>query len=529
MTDKEKIASLEKELTQLRELHLETEKLSLIGSYQINLKTGTVHWTSGIRRIFEISDEEPLPTPEGYYNFVHPDEREQVKEMFENSAVNNAPFDLKYKIILASGKIKTVYSRAEVMIGNDDGRILFGFLQDISEEAKLVSEIEEHNRNFQLFFNSLQEGVSLNKAIYDDKGNIIDHQTLLANPAFNKHSFYKAEDVIGKYASEIYDLPPDYIKNWWIANKDSVFPVYTELYIPEGDRWMYIYTSELVDDIFTTSFIDATEQKKAQIKISESEEKYRKLVENAPFGFLVFSLKETQYTNHFFAEMLHIASPKTICKKHILSYVHKDDKHRFKEILKLTENENNNTSNSYHIKLVNKELIKNVEILITKINENNTTQWQCIVTDITERTKIKNKAKRLSTDALYLSRKIGLFSQIGTELSDIIKKNELNKYHFQGLFNLIKAEVSLENLWHIFQENFELVFDDFFKKLLKHAPNLTQQELKHCAFIKMCFETKDIAVMFNVKPATIQMARVRMKKKLNLTQEQELLYFILTL
>lgn len=83
-----------------------------------------------------------------------------------------------------------------------------------------------------------------------------------------------------------------------------------------------------------------------------------------------------------------------------------------------------------------------------------------------------------------------------------------------------------EQLWAIFQSNFEKIENGFFKKLLSIAPNLSQQELKHCAFIRMNFETKDIAAMFQVKPSSIQIARVRMKKKFNLSQD-DLINFIL--
>ena len=191
-----KIRNLEKENQKLKQLHSETEKLSKIGSYKINLVTGVTNWTNGLYDIFGMSLNDELPTAESYYELVHPDDREKVKQMFSNSATKNIPFDLKYRILLKDGTIKNVHSKSEVQFNADGERVLFGFLRDITEEMLLVSHVSESNEKFQLLFDTLHEGVSLNKAIYDNEGNIIDHEVLLVNKAFNKNSRYYCWDKI---------------------------------------------------------------------------------------------------------------------------------------------------------------------------------------------------------------------------------------------------------------------------------------------------------------------------------------------
>ncbi|MBK8505824.1 MAG: hypothetical protein IPL46_28700 [Saprospiraceae bacterium] len=53
-------------------------------------------------------------------------------------------------------------------------------------------------------------------------------------------------------------------------------------------------------------------------------------------------------------------------------------------------------------------------------------------------------------------------------------------------------------------------------------PNLTQNDLRHCAYIRMRLSTKEIAELMNVNPTSVQIARVRLKKKMGLPEEIDL-------
>jgi transcriptional regulator with PAS, ATPase and Fis domain len=70
-------------------------------------------------------------------------------------------------------------------------------------------------------------------------------------------------------------------------------------------------------------------------------------------------------------------------------------------------------------------------------------------------------------------------------------------------------------------------FDDFKKRLSKAYPELTAYNLNHAALIRMNLSTKETAIYFNVNPSSIQRARVRLKKKLNLPSGESLFNFLL--
>jgi len=83
--------------------------------------------------------------------------------------------------------------------------------------------------------------------------------------------------------------------------------------------------------------------------------------------------------------------------------------------------------------------------------------------------------------------------------------------------------------WEQLKLHFDTVFSGFYDKLLAKSPTLTETELRHCMFIKLHIQTKEIARILNVDPRSVQTARYRIKKKLHLTEEQDLRSFLITI
>ena len=69
-------------------------------------------------------------------------------------------------------------------------------------------------------------------------------------------------------------------------------------------------------------------------------------------------------------------------------------------------------------------------------------------------------------------------------------------------------------------------YDDFKKRLSKKYPQLSAYNLNHAVLIRMNLSTKLTARYFNVNPGSIQRARVRLKKQLNLPEGESLFHFL---
>lgn len=91
---------------------------------------------------------------------------------------------------------------------------------------------------------------------------------------------------------------------------------------------------------------------------------------------------------------------------------------------------------------------------------------------------------------------------------------KLNK-QIEKSINLSQAT---DEQWQNFKFAFEKVHPDFFQKITKKYGQLTINEQRHIAFIKLNLTIKEIAQLTGVTTQAVKMARNRLKKKLNTDQ-----------
>jgi two component regulator three Y motif family protein len=89
----------------------------------------------------------------------------------------------------------------------------------------------------------------------------------------------------------------------------------------------------------------------------------------------------------------------------------------------------------------------------------------------------------------------------------------------------IRENISQEDQWQVFQENFDLIHKDFFKKLKELYPQLTPTDLRLAVLIRLNYTSKEIATMQNVSLRGVETARYRLRKKLQLAEENNLYEF----
>jgi len=98
----------------------------------------------------------------------------------------------------------------------------------------------------------------------------------------------------------------------------------------------------------------------------------------------------------------------------------------------------------------------------------------------------------------------------------------------QNIIKQIDFIIDNKDEWKELKLHFDAVYDGFYDSLISKYPTLTETELRHCMFIKLHMQTKEIARILNIDPRSLQTARYRIKKKLNLTEDQDLRSFLIT-
>ncbi len=85
-----------------------------------------------------------------------------------------------------------------------------------------------------------------------------------------------------------------------------------------------------------------------------------------------------------------------------------------------------------------------------------------------------------------------------------------------------------DKAWQEFEVRFTQVHSEFYDRLQAAFPELTPNEKKLCAFLRLNMTTKDIAAITHQTPHSINVARTRLRKKLNLAnQDDNLVNFLM--
>lgn len=133
--------------------------------------------------------------------------------------------------------------------------------------------------------------------------------------------------------------------------------------------------------------------------------------------------------------------------------------------------------------------------------------------------EIDYQNRELSSNMLILSENRKFLQQVLLQLEKMRSKGDLSNPAELELRKLITNHIQSEDEWESFKIHFEKVHPDFFNRLKEAHPNLTTNDLKLCAYIRIGLNIKQIAQMTAVLPATIKTNRYLLKKKLQLEED----------
>lgn len=106
-------------------------------------------------------------------------------------------------------------------------------------------------------------------------------------------------------------------------------------------------------------------------------------------------------------------------------------------------------------------------------------------------------------------------------------KNVETKQALERIVKEIDTTLRLQEDWEQFEYHFDKVHRDFLTRLRADYPDLSPNEQKLCAFLRLNLNTKDIANLLHISLRGVEVARYRLRKKLDLDKGQNLSKFIL--
>jgi len=140
--------------------------------------------------------------------------------------------------------------------------------------------------------------------------------------------------------------------------------------------------------------------------------------------------------------------------------------------------------------------------------------------------ELERHKKELAMAALHLANYQKRNEELLVEIKQLIPY--INKEGMEIIRKIVHDnKLNYENdFLGVFETQFRDVHADFYARLDNLHPDLTPTEKKICTFLKMYLNTKEIAVLLLSTPASVEVTRAKIRKKLKLDHCQSLTEYI---
>lgn len=316
----------EASLRESEQLLHEAQRLSLTGSWQLDIENEEFHLSPMMRDIQGL-DRTTISLQEAF-DVVHPDDRKRVDAAY-SEAVAGGPKPLEYRILRPNGEVRRLNSPGARLIRDENGKPIriVGVSQDITDRKKAEQALRESEERFRQLAENIKDVFWLL--------DWTEQKIIYASPAY--------ETVWGRSLSQLRDDPLDWIDAIHPDDReraqDAYFPAavtsYNEVYRvirPDGSlRWIHHRGFPIEDAegrVYRMAGIaeDITDQKLAEDALRQSEERYRTLYDNNPSMYFTVDAKGiVKDVNEFGAEQLGYTVAELVGRP-VLDIFHPDDR-----------------------------------------------------------------------------------------------------------------------------------------------------------------------------------------------------------
>jgi PAS domain S-box-containing protein len=266
----------EERLFEKEQLLSESQRLGHIGSWFFDMN-GTLSWSEETYRLYGVSPDTFTPTVDSLLSLIHPDDQALMQAWIEACASGKKPGGLEFRIKRHDGTIRFIKGNGDALLDVENRLIhMAGTSQDITERREAEDKIKKQSDAME----SAIDGIAiLNK----DEG-----YTYLNEAHARIFGYENAEELIGKSWRTLYDaeeimrfeaeiIPKFGHTGYWqgealgMKKDGSKFPQAISLTALDGGGLICIVR-------------DITERKQAEEELRESEERFRRIFDEGPFG-----------------------------------------------------------------------------------------------------------------------------------------------------------------------------------------------------------------------------------------------------
>ncbi len=136
--------------------------------------------------------------------------------------------------------------------------------------------------------------------------------------------------------------------------------------------------------------------------------------------------------------------------------------------------------------------------------------------------EIDSKNRELSSNTLIIAQNNAKLKELYDKIETLEQRGKLADEVSEEFKNDLKSQLADTDDWQFFMIQFEQVYPNFMTRLKKAHPNLSETELRLCAYIRIGMSAKEIAQILSVQHETVNTTRYRIRKKIGLATGKSL-------
>lgn len=141
--------------------------------------------------------------------------------------------------------------------------------------------------------------------------------------------------------------------------------------------------------------------------------------------------------------------------------------------------------------------------------------------------QLKSKTIELASKAKESEDKNRLLLTLKEKFDNAQKDPNLSNFRWGEIRRLLDSYLKTED--KTFEIQIDELHQDFFKRLKERFPDLSINDLRLCAYLKIGLNSKEISDLLNIQPSSAYISRSRLRKKLNLKVDEDLHDFLINI
>ncbi len=294
ITDRKKSAqSLKKAYQQLNR----SQRVSKVGSWEMDLETGMLDWSDEAYRIFGMQVGSDVDYAE-FLDRIHLDDKDIVDKAW-SKALETGDYDIEHRIVV-DGEVKWVHEKA--FVNFDDNGIphdVVGSVQDITKQKEAEDTLKRSEQKFRSYIENAPNGIF----VADANGNYTE-----VNRAASEITGYSKDELLEMNVVDL--IPENYqdkaLQQFAGLKKHVRMPLNIPFKKKNGEIGFWIVDPiKLDEDTYLGFASDITKLKEAQEALQKSKERFQLAIEGTEDGLWDWNIETGEvFLSKRYARML---------------------------------------------------------------------------------------------------------------------------------------------------------------------------------------------------------------------------------